>query len=87
VIDLYSRSTNNREPTTDNSRVSASMSGEEEDDRSNDNAKNAEEGINPSVEWRGVRIGFGWHNIWKIKNAFRPRMTHKRTGVSVARIR
>jgi hypothetical protein len=34
---------------------------EEEDDRSNDNAKNAEEGINPSVEWRGVRIGFRRH--------------------------
>jgi len=37
------------------------MRGEEEDDRGNDNAKNAEEGINPSVEWRSVRIGFGWH--------------------------
>jgi len=35
--------------------------GEEEDNRSNDNAKNAEEGINPPVEWRGVRIGFGRH--------------------------
>jgi len=44
-------------------RATASLSGEEEDDRSNDDAKNAEEGINPSVEWRGVRIGFGWHGI------------------------
>jgi hypothetical protein len=48
---------------TDNSRASASVSGEEEDDRSSDNAKNAEEGINPSVERRGVRIGFGGHGI------------------------
>ena len=46
-----------------NARASASVRGEEEDNRSNDNAKNAEEGINPSVEWRGVRIGFGWHGI------------------------
>jgi len=45
----------------DNPRASASVRGKEEDDRSDDNAKNAEEGINPSVEWRGVRIGFGWH--------------------------
>ena len=63
------------------------MSGEEENKRSSDNAKNAEEGIDPSVEWRGVGIGFGWHNIWKIKNAFGPRMTHKRAGVFAARIR
>ena len=55
--------TDNRELITRARRVSASVSGEEEDDRSNDNAKNAEEGINPSVEWRGVRIGFGWHVI------------------------
>jgi hypothetical protein len=46
-----------------NPRARASVRGEKEDDRSNDNAKNAEEGINPSVEWRGVRIGFGWHGI------------------------
>jgi hypothetical protein len=39
------------------------VSGEEEDNRSNDNAKNAEEGINPSVEWRCVRIGFWGHGI------------------------
>jgi hypothetical protein len=41
--------------------ASASVRSEEEDNRSNDNAKNAKEGINPSVEWRGVRIGFGRH--------------------------
>jgi len=51
----------NRERTSGNARTS--VRGEEEDNRSNDNAKNAEEGINPSVEWRGVRIGFGWHGI------------------------
>jgi hypothetical protein len=43
------------------------MSGEKEDNRRNDNAKNAEEGINPSVEWRSVRIGFRWHES-EIKN-------------------
>jgi len=37
--------------------------GEEEDDRSNDNAKNAEEGVNPSMKRRGVGIGFGRHGI------------------------
>jgi hypothetical protein len=37
------------------------MRGEEENKRGSDNAKNAEEGVNPPVEWRGVRIGFGWH--------------------------
>jgi hypothetical protein len=39
------------------------MCGEEEGNRRNDNAKNAEEGINPSVKWRGVRIGFGRRGI------------------------
>ena len=56
--DDYQRTTDN-----DNSLARASVRSEEEDDRSNDNAKNAEEGINPSVEWRGVRIGFGRHRI------------------------
>jgi hypothetical protein len=41
---------------------------EEEDDRSNDNAKNAEEGVNPSVEWRGVGIGFGRHENENLKS-------------------
>jgi hypothetical protein len=36
---------------------------EEEDDRSNDDAKNAKEGINAAMQWRGVGIGFGWHGI------------------------
>jgi hypothetical protein len=43
------------------------MCGEEENKRGSDNAKNAEEGINPSVEWRSVRIGFRWHES-EIKN-------------------
>jgi len=34
---------------------------EEEDNRSNDNAKNAKEGIDATVQRRGVRIGFGRH--------------------------
>jgi len=37
--------------------------GQEKDDRSNDDAKNAEEGVNPSVERRRVGIGFGWHGF------------------------
>ena len=42
-------------------RESASMSGEEEDDRSNDNAKNAEEGIDAAMKGSSVGIGFGRH--------------------------
>jgi len=53
--------TNPARQRTNNSRVSALVRSEKKDNRSNDNAKNAEESINPSVEWRGVRIGFGWH--------------------------
>jgi len=34
---------------------------EEEDDRSSDNAKNAEKGVDATVQRRGVGIGFGWH--------------------------
>jgi hypothetical protein len=60
VVARRAQITDNRKRIT---RASASVRGEEEDNRSNDNAKNAEEGINPSVEWRGVRIGFGWHGI------------------------
>ena len=60
VVARRAQVTDNR---IDNPRARASVRGEKEDDRSNDNAKNAEEGINPSVEWRGVRIGFGWHGI------------------------
>ena len=37
------------------------MRGEKKDNRSNYDAKNAEDGIDPSVERRGVRIGFGGH--------------------------
>ena len=44
-----------------NARASASMSGEEEDNRSNDNAKDPEEGVDAAVERRGVGIGFGRH--------------------------
>jgi len=58
VVARRAQITENRKRIT---RASASVRGEEEDDRGNDNAKNAEEGINPSVEWRGVRIGFGRH--------------------------
>jgi hypothetical protein len=39
------------------------MRGEEEDNRSNDNAKNAKEGINAAMQRRGVGIGFGRHRI------------------------
>jgi hypothetical protein len=39
------------------------VSGEEEDNRSNDDAKNAKEGINAAMQRRSVRIGFGWHGI------------------------
>jgi len=46
---------------TDNSRASASMRGEEENKRSSDNAKNAEKGVDATVQRRGVRIGFGRH--------------------------
>jgi len=37
------------------------MSGQEENKRSSDNAKNAKEGIDATVQRRGVRIGFGRH--------------------------
>ena len=60
VVARRAQVTDNR---IDNPRASASVRGEEEDNRSNDDAKNAKEGINPSVEWRGVGIGFGWHGI------------------------
>ena len=37
------------------------VGGEEEDYSSNDDAKNAEKGINPAVKRRGIGIGFGRH--------------------------
>ena len=55
--------TNRGQPTTDNSRANASMRSEEEDKRSSDNAKNAEKGVDAAMQRRGVRIGFGWHDI------------------------
>jgi hypothetical protein len=61
VVTKRRRATKHGQPITNNSRTGASMRGEEESNRRNDHAKNAEEGINPSVEWRGVRIGFEWH--------------------------
>jgi hypothetical protein len=39
------------------------MRSEEEDKRSSDNAKNAEKGVDAAMQRRGVRIGFGWHDI------------------------
>src|SRR5207244_6711439 len=48
-------------PTIAVTRASASMSGEEENKRSSDNAKNAEEGVDAAVEGSGVGIGFGRH--------------------------
>ena len=51
------------EPRTNNWRASASVRSEEEDDRSNDNAKNAEEGINAAMKGSSVGIGFGRHRI------------------------
>ena len=63
------------------------MRGEDKDNRRNDDTKNPEKSVDAAVEGSGVGIGFGWHNIWKIKNAFGPRMTHKCAGVFAARIR
>jgi len=37
------------------------MSGEEENKRSSDNAKNAEKGVDATVQRRGVWIDFGRH--------------------------
>jgi len=37
--------------------------GEDEDNRSNDDAKNPEEGVDAAVEGRGEGIGFGRHGI------------------------
>jgi len=54
--------TNPARQRTNNSRVSASVRSKEEDDRSNDNAKNAKEGINAAMQRRGVGIGFGRHS-------------------------
>ena len=39
------------------------MSGEEENKRSSDNAKNAEKGVDATVQRSSVGIGFGWHGI------------------------
>jgi len=55
------RTPNAKKLRTDNSRASASMRGEEENKRSRHNAKNAEKGVDATVQGRGVRIGFGWH--------------------------
>ena len=49
------------QPITNNSRESASMSGEEENKRSGDNAKDPEAGVDAAMQRRGVRIGFGRH--------------------------
>jgi hypothetical protein len=43
------------------SRASALMSGEEEDNRSTNDTKNAEEGVDAAGKRRGVGIGFGRH--------------------------
>jgi len=39
------------------------MSGQDEDNRSNDHAKNPEEGVDAAVEGSSVGIGFGRHGI------------------------
>jgi len=49
----------NRERTSGNARTL--VRGEEEDNRGNDDAKNAEEGVDAAVKRRGVGIGFGRH--------------------------
>jgi hypothetical protein len=39
------------------------MRGEEENNRSNDNAKDTKEGVDAAMQRRGVGIGFGRHGI------------------------
>jgi len=60
VVARRAQVTDNR---IDNPRASASVRGEEEYNRSNDDAKNAKEGINAAMQRSGVGIGFGWHGI------------------------
>ena len=63
VVTRHRRAQIYGQPIANNSGASASMSGEEENKRSSDNAKNAEKGVDATVQGRGVRIGFGWHGI------------------------
>jgi hypothetical protein len=43
--------------------MNASVSSDDEDHRSNDNAKDPEEGVDAAVEGSSVGIGFGRHDI------------------------
>src|SRR6266481_1456985 len=58
---LYLRSPDNREPITHNSRRSALVRGDDEDHRSDDNAKDPEKGVDAALEGSSVEIGFGRH--------------------------
>ena len=42
------------------------MRGDDEDNSSNDDAKDPEEGVDAPVQRRGVRIGFGRHGKLKM---------------------
>ena len=57
--------TDNREQRTDNSRASvrASVSGDDKNHCSHDDAENPEEGIDAAVKGSGVWIGSGRHGV------------------------
>jgi hypothetical protein len=52
---------NRQRITRAEARASALVGGEDEDHRSNDNAKDPEEGVNAVMEGSSVGIGFGRH--------------------------
>jgi hypothetical protein len=53
--------TNPARQRTNNLRVSALVRSEKKDNRSTNDTKNAEEGVDAAVKRRGVGIGFGRH--------------------------